>query len=216
MGAWILESALICIGPSFSEIGLRWGMRDSYGLLFKLENQAKWDLLSIQELMEIRHTLATSDLFKRLCYRITTSVVWVYEPTMHFFLSPATRLWIHESGKTRLMALVTRKEKPELALPLPQFNAQHSIWCTVCWENKVHVLSFPLWISVNTWRCLKDLLIQFPFLEPSGSNSVYLFGVHQSPLHVHIRKSQLINGLGKIPVEIYNFTIVVGFLLGAN
>ena len=50
-------------------------MRDSYGLLFKLENQAKWDLLSIQELIEIRHTLATSDLFKYPCYRITTGTL---------------------------------------------------------------------------------------------------------------------------------------------
>lgn len=44
-----------------------------------------------------------------------------------------------------------------------------------------------------------DLLIQFPFLEPSGSNSVYLLGVHQSRLHVHIRKSQLVNSLGENP-----------------
>lgn len=47
MGGLSNEKCLNLHRPSFNEVGLRVGMRDPYSLLFKLENRAKWDLLSI-------------------------------------------------------------------------------------------------------------------------------------------------------------------------
>lgn len=60
----MLENASVCISLGFNEVGFPVGMRSCDNLLWKLENRAKWDLLSISELMEITHNLATSDLFK--------------------------------------------------------------------------------------------------------------------------------------------------------
>lgn len=167
--------------------------------------------------MEIRHTLATSDLFKCPYYRITTGSLQSYEfmnqPCISFIFPPSGYMTQAKPG----FWLLWRGKKNQNSR-YPSLNRMFNIHYGAEFVEKIRYMfcHSPYGFQSTHGGVWNDLLIQFPFLEPSGLNSVYLLGVHQSRLHVHIRKSQLINSLGKIPVEIDNFTIVVGFLLGAN